>query len=392
MMRKSWMILLGLGTATIAMAGERASLDAEIGSRLFKRAWVPGLSSTVSNDGLGPLFNARSCVACHKGLQRSAFPQSAGDLPTSAVLRVSARWGLGGAHPQLGQQIQTMAVPGVKPEAAPTITPIIENGLRRWVIHTGLHDERLSLSLRAAPDLSVAGLIESVDTKAIQANADPDDRNSDGISGRVHTLPDGGVGRFGWKAAHHDLAAQTRAAFATDLGLSSSARPNAAGDCTTLQHDCLSAPGALASEIEITEPIVAMITAHLSRQNGLARPLDGSGTDLFKATGCDACHTPSLPGSKGETVTLFSDLLLHDMGENLADGVAEGQAQSFEWRTPPLVRLSEGEKRGLLHDGRARSIEEAISWHGGEAEASLARFKALNAEDRRKLIAYLKTL
>jgi CxxC motif-containing protein (DUF1111 family) len=394
MTRLFLILALGLGLAGPARADQRASLEAEIGARLFKRVWTPGLSSAASNDGLGPLFNARSCNACHQDLRRSRFEAAPGPLPPSAVLRIADETGRATPNPLFGRQLQTHGVPGVAPEAAPRIAPALSGGLRRWIIEpelrgSGMH---VPLSLRAAPDLSVAGSIEAVEETAILAAEDAADRDGDGVSGRAARLPDGRIGRFGWKAAQTDLAAQTSAALATDLGLSTEDFPGASGDCTPRQPDCLAAPGAQERTVEISPVIVRAIVAHLARLAPLQRPRDREGEALFAATGCAACHRPDRPDRDGKAAPLFSDLLLHDMGEGLADGVAEGAAAPSEWRTAPLVRLAEGEMRGLLHDGRARSIREAILWHDGEARASVVRFKAMNVKDMDRLIAYLRAL
>jgi CxxC motif-containing protein (DUF1111 family) len=391
-MTRNLVALLSFLLPLAALAGERPSLDAEIGARLFKRVWVPGVSSTISNDGLGPLFNARSCAACHQGLKRSVFPAEGGPLPVSAVIRLSKTWGGSAPHPQFGKQIQTMGVPGVAPEAVPVIHPVEKDHLRQWQIDMELPVSTPAISLRAAPDLSMSGLIEAVDSHAITKAADPDDHDGDGISGRVHTGEDGRIGRFGWKAAHADLMAQTRAAFSTDLGLSTEQIPHAAGDCTMAQEACLAAPGAQSKDQEIPPLVVGMIVTYLARVTMPERPDNPEGTQIFTKTGCAACHSPALPDSQGKPLPLFSDLLLHDMGESLTDGASEGSATASEWRTTPLIRLADGEKSGLLHDGRARSIEEAILWHGGEARHAQMRFKALPVRDRQALIAYLKGL
>ena len=255
----------------------------------------------------------------------------------------------------------------------------------------------------------------------IRAGADPDDRDGDGISGRAGEAADPASGqtvlaRFGWKASVATLAQQTSEALSVDMGLSSAALPTPAGDCTAAQPKCLSAPhgdtpGSGGAEVSGEE--IALLVAYLE---SLPPPIPlaaaeaseerEDGRVIFGALGCAGCHRPAFqagPGGDAESVRrevrLHSDLLLHDMGEGLADNRPEGSASGREWRTQPLWGLSERIKEidvgviaGLLHDGRARTIEEAILWHGGEAERTVNGFAQLTAHDRAALLAYLSGL
>ena len=384
--------------STQGMAQRDLKLDAAIGFHMFSRNWTPGISSAAANDGLGPLFNARSCVACHQDLRRSTMPDVAAMVPISAVIRLSRH---GALSSDFGMQLQTMGVPGVAPEAAPVLIPDLTNGLRNWRLspNAGPSVATTELSLRIAPDLSMMGAIAAIDPVAIAAGADPDDRNGDGISGRVNRAADGRIGRFGHKAKHPDLASQIEAAFATDLGLSTLSHPDAAGDCVMTQTACRAAPGAKAAKPEIDPKIVATLVAYLEEQQGAkkrqissdeGKTRDSAGELLFQSTGCTACHAPTLPDRNGKPVRLFSDLLLHDLGPGLADAVTEAAATGAEWRTAPLSRLDSDTMPGFLHDGRARSLDEAVLWHGGEATAATNRFKALPPDDHDTLIRYLK--
>lgn len=393
-------LVLGLafaaGSAALAAAADR--LDAQIGERLFRRAWVPGVSSTTAADGLGPRYNARSCLACHQGLAR-VDARASDALDRGLAVKLGDREGA--PDPRYGRQLQTIAVPGVAPEPAPEV---------RWRPRPGPDGRRLEApvlsvegaavpaGLRAAPALAAMGAVEAVPEAAILARADPDDRDGDGIRGRPHRLPDGRVGRFGWKATSADLHDQVSRAFSVDMGLSTRAFPAAAGDCTASDASCLAAPsGASVRGVEMDEAIVTRIAAYLTslapavaqRGGGGAPKADSAGARLFAATGCAACHVAD-PGGTGRPI--HSDLLLHDLGPGLDDGVAEGDARSSEWRTAPLVGLGRAERAGLLHDGRARSIEEAAMWHDGEARRARAAFAALPSGERARLVAYLRQL
>lgn len=394
-------VLALIGVVVLATPDATAEdLAAAIGKRLFERAWVLPPSSTAANDGLGPLFNARSCAACHQRLGRTDM--RAGTVPPPPGLVVALVTPDGDGDPHYGRQIQTAAAPGLAPEAEFTLEWREEaDGLVAPVPRlTRLADGPLAAqtiaSLRVAPALVTIGDVASVPDAALAALADPDDRDGDGISGRLARLGDGRIGRFGWKATTATLAEQTAAAFSTDLGLSSRARPASTGDCTALQTACFAAPqGAVAGQVEIGDEIIGALSAFLRDRHAaspLAQEVEGRGAALFREVGCAACHTPTLPDDKGGVVRIYSDLLLHDLGERLASGGPQGAAQSREWRTAPLRGLGEAQDRGLLHDGRARSIEEAVRWHGGEAQRSQARLLALDAEDRQALMRFLEGL
>jgi CxxC motif-containing protein (DUF1111 family) len=406
-------ILVLVCLVALAMPEGRADdLAVAIGKRLFERAWVLAPSSTEANDGLGPLFNARSCAACHQGLERTDMhaPQA---TQHGLVVRLVTPTGAG--DPLYGHQIQTAAAPGLEPEARVGIEwQGTKDGLvvpvpRLTELSGGALSPQTIPSLRVAPRLTGLRDIEAVPDATLKALADPDDRDGDGISGRVARLADGRIGRFGWKATQATLSDQTAAAFHTDLGLSTRAFPSSEGDCTRLQTTCFSAPqGATDGHVEISPEIVDAIVAFLRTRGEISTtprvmkaaaspeaPSDADqsrGADLFRATGCAECHVPALPIGEGRHVTLYSDLLLHDLGEALSSGGPDGAATAREWRTAPLRGLGTAQPRGLLHDGRARTIEEAVRWHAGEAERSRARMLALEQDDRHALIRFLEGL
>jgi CxxC motif-containing protein (DUF1111 family) len=390
--------MLPLGVAT---ADDRG-LDAAIGKALFERPWVPAPSSTRANDGLGPLFDARSCSACHHGgAGKGATALNEKGQPDGLGMVLSLFREDGGGDPVYGHRLETMTLPGVPAEG--TFAVATENGRRIPHIAEpgyGPQDAATHVSLRAAPDLRGRGKLELVDDDAILALEDPDDRDGDGVRGRARRLDhaEGGstIGRFGWKASHANLASQASEAFALDLGLSTPLRPEPWGDCTEAQSACRNAPHGrdAEGEPEISDAIVARIVAYLRALKVPQAEADRRGAKLFAATGCGTCHQPSLPTRDGGKVALYTDVLLHDMGEGLADPAGVPGAAANEWRTAPLAGLSTSLARGvgLLHDGRASSVAEAVRWHGGEASGARARFEALDAAQRRALIDYVSSL
>lgn len=393
-------LAVGIGVA-IALAGAAMADDRmsrTIGKALFERAWVPAPSSTRANDGLGPLFNARACIACHAGLERMPVETSADGIVTSdnLVLRFSDR--NGEADPVYGKQLQSAAIPGLKPEGRIILSekrPSLDSSTQGAPALDTLYGARL------APALRGLGLLEAVPDAAILEYADPDDRNRDGISGRANVIVthDGSsrVGRFGWKASAASLSDMTETAFSLDLSLSTPGHRAPWGDCVEAQSECRSAPhGGDWNEPEITAELVTMIRDYLAsvappvRAEGAANKI---GERLFADTGCAACHRPSLPSPKGQ-VNAYTDLLLHDMGDELDGGATEPGVASGEWRTPPLWGISRILASGapFLHDGRARTLEEAIMAHGGEGSPSRSRYMALHRRDRDRILAFLSSL
>ncbi|WP_276562490.1 di-heme oxidoredictase family protein [Hoeflea prorocentri] len=399
--------------------------DFNLGEALFAKLWVSSPASTKASDGLGPLFNARACSSCHIGNGRGRAPDGTGD---AGSLVLGLRSGHG-PYEIYGAQLQTRAVQGHAAEAEVTVSyedvPVrLDDGtlvmLRKpnydvGGLAYGALGPDTSLLPRLAPPLLGLGLVEQIALSDLEALSDPDDRDGDGISGRLNRVRDphdGSLvaGRFGWKASQPSVRVQSAAAFNVDIGLSTTLFPQHAGDCTPAQRACLAAPhGAQAQsdDVEVSDAaldLVAFYSAHITvpARRDVNDPQVLKGKELFYRAGCVSCHQPKFvtlrdPDGGPNSFQLiwpYSDFLLHDMGEGLADPGSDPLAR--EWRTPPLwgIGLTQAVlKHGAyLHDGRARSLTEAVLWHGGEAAAARDAFAAMHADERRALVRFLKSL
>lgn len=422
-------------------------MDFKLGNGLFRKTWVASPSSTRASDGLGPLYNARACQDCHLKDGRGHTPATQDASRVSMFLRLSvpapAGADLGAAaeiadylatapEPTYGGQLQDLAAPGHAPEAQMQVTytdlPVtLGDGtvvtLRQPAyaasdLGYGPMAADVQLSPRVAPQMIGLGLLEAIPADRILSLADPDDANGDGISGRANVVISAqyGVpmlGRFGWKAGTPTIREQSAGAFAGDMGLSTPLHPEHWGDCTAGQDACRTAPAGAEPDIrdglEVDGESLDLVTFY-SRNLGVParRAPDAAqtlrGKELFYAAQCAACHVPKhvtnrLQGQPEQSFQLiwpFTDLLLHDMGEGLADHRPEARATGREWRTAPLWGLGLTQQVSghteFLHDGRARSLTEAILWHGGEGQAARDAFAALPAADRDALLTYLESL
>lgn len=395
---------LALFSAMTAIA-TADGLDGAIGKALFDRIWVQAPSSTLANDGLGPLFNEKSCASCHSGKALSAKLTV---QPDGTLVHRGLATRLGDAHgvtdPVYGRQIQPRAVSGLISEGTVTYAlPDVPGGPLAVVFAPSRGDlaPDTRLGPRQAPSLRGIGLIEKVDEAAVLALAERNRTHPDGIGGRPHLVQVDGkpvLGRYGWKASAPSLSQMTSDAFMLDIGMSSPLAPFPHGDCTKAEPDCLAAPDGRSPTFdneEISGEMVRLLNAYL-KSLAAPKPVDPPppGAALFASTGCASCHVPDLPAKGGGTVAIYSDLLLHDMGPGLDDGVGEPGVASSEWRTAPLTTLAfrKDTDRRYLHDGRAGTLDEAIRAHGGEATAAKTRYEALVAADRAALVAYLETL
>ena len=333
--------------------------------------------------------------------------------------------------PVYGEQLQEFAVPGLKAEGHLAIAyeeiPVTLAGgevvsLRKPSYSVddlgyGPLDPATTLSPRVAPPMIGLGLVEAIEPADILANADPDDADGDGISGRpqlrrMESEAAPVLGRFGWKAQNPTIRTQSAHAFAGDIGISTPDVPKSHGDCTAAETDCLAMPVGVQKRLGDTEapdPVLDLVTFYSQNLAVPARrdvddPQVLRGKELFYRIGCAACHTPKFVTSRNaetsqhafQLIWPYSDFLLHDMGEGLADGQQVGVASGTEWRTAPLWGIGLTETVNghtfFLHDGRARNLTEAILWHGGEAQRARDAFAALDKADREALIRFLESL
>lgn len=370
-------------------------LDSVAGRALFRRQWVPAPSSTVASDGLGPLFNARSCEACHaKGGPARAVAGSGGKRDIKgAVVRFGTADGRTDSY--YGQQLQTSAVPGLDSEGSAQFLPRLKYALSGPPLNA-----EVKAGARVAPSLLGRARFEDIADEEI-LKLEAAQKNTGGpVKGQARRLgkdgASGPVGRFGWKASQATLESQIANAFALDIGLSSPQDPRPFGDCTQLQPQCLTMPhgeSSITDDREISNQMLALVALYLKTLEPPDQDDNEDGKALFERTGCAACHVNSIPGKTGQPVVTYSDLLLHDMGPNLDDGVGEPGVKSSQWRTAPLLDMStRGGQRRYLHDGRSPALDGAIAAHGGEAEAARQTYEDLSLEDKRQLIGFLKSL
>lgn len=426
------LVLAGEVTAAPAAVGGREAFSAPLpglsrvhrrefhtGNSFFKDNWVGAPATAANRDGLGPLFHARSCSSCHVNDGRGA-PPAGDEVMTGLLLRLSAADGSPDAI--YGDQLALRALPGAQPEATVKVK-WVESAVKfadgepvamrrpEWTVeqwHYGEPAAGLLMGARLAPAVFGGGLLEAAHDPG--GRADPDDKDGDGVSGRVNLVPDSSgtkvPGRFGWKANVASLRQQAAGAFAGDMGITSPEHPGE--NHTSVQAAKLAGfpdggkPEADALVMDRMETYLRGLGAPAPRLTGDAKVQ--AGRELFVSLKCSACHLPEMKTGdahpfkelRGQTFHPFTDLLLHDMGPELADGRPDGEASGMEWRTAPLWGLGLHEAVNgnafFLHDGRARSVQEAILWHGGEAAASREAFKALPRPQRAALLVFLQSL
>jgi CxxC motif-containing protein (DUF1111 family) len=333
--------------------------------------------------GLGPLFVANSCGSCHPGDGKGH--------PFTTLTRFGQTDETGNQYNHLGgPQLQNRAIPGFVPETLPS---------------------GVGFSKLTPPSNTGLGFIDAVPDEVILEWADPDDANGDGISGvpnwvsmkeylfaRPQTVEVNGkyIGRFGKKGAAYDLHQQTAQAYNEDIGITST-------------YESFDTHSGLQIDPEVSDQTILDVVFYLKT---LKAPIPRNTTNeevkagkaIFNEIGCAKCHRPELTTGSSSIAALsnktfypYTDLLLHDMGPGLDDGYTEGSAKTSEWKTPALwglglSKFSQGGGYFLLHDGRARSIEEAIVLHGGEAEDSSTKYQTLSETDKRNLIRFLESL
>ncbi|MFO0737049.1 MAG: di-heme oxidoredictase family protein [Labilithrix sp.] len=409
------------------LAGGRRD-DFFLGNAIFNRGWVTAPASVVDFDGLGPLFNATNCSACHFKDGRGRPPEEPNEKLLSMLVRISLP-GVGEhggvvPDPVYGDQLQEQSILGVPKEGSTRVTYTERAGafadgeafslrVPTYVIEElgyGPLGEGILMSPRTAPALAGLGLLEAIPEATLLALADPDDANHDGISGRPNHVWDAAkqttvIGRFGWKANQPTIKQQDAGAFLGDMGITSTLFGSET--CSSKQAECASS--ATGPTPQLRPDIGGQVDYYVATlgvpgRRDFDKPEVVRGRDLFLKSGCGGCHTPTLqtgdsaefPETAHQTIHPYTDLLLHDMGPDLADDRPDFEASGTEWRTPPLWGIglvyNVNRHRYFMHDGRARGFAEAILWHGGEASSSTAAFIAMPRPDRDALVAFLDSL
>jgi CxxC motif-containing protein (DUF1111 family) len=417
-----------------AFAQPAANLDVQrrgqffIGNAFFNSPWIVAPASAGARDGLGPLFNARSCDACHNNDGRGRPPETDGERLISLVIQFATPApgdnNGPGSDPRYGGNLNPFAIGGVPAEGTVRIEHReihgqYADGERYTLLAPHYVFEELAygelahdnqFSPRVASAVFGSGLLEVIAEAQILERSDPEDADGDGISGRPNRVWDHlakrpVIGRFGWKSNQPDIAHQTAGAFSSEIGMSTSLRPGQ--NCTEAQTACSAAPDGGMPEISD-----AIFTHIVDYQQMLGAPVRRNlesrdvqrGARLFLDAGCESCHratfttaeTPQQPWLSRQTIHPFTDLLLHDMGSELGDGRADFDASGSEWRTQPLwgiglQQMVNGHTR-FMHDGRARNASEAILWHGGEGEKAKQAFLTMSKQERAALLAFIDSL
>ncbi|AZL84997.1 thiol oxidoreductase [Aliivibrio salmonicida] len=410
-------------------------LDFSVGNSFFRNPWVQAPASTDARDGLGPLFNTNGCQNCHIKDGRGHAPREGDTNAVSMLVRLSIpaltpeqkkRVIIEGVIPEpiYGGQLQDFSLSGAKPEGQIHITysekkvqlsdgdvvTLRKPNLSIKELAYGEMDKNVLMSARVAPPMIGLGLLESIPESTILEFAKKQQEDNNGISGKANRVWDAKnealvLGRFGWKAGQPSLMQQNAAAFNGDLGLTSNLFPK--DDCTQAQTICEKLPHG--GTPEVSDKILNFVEFYSQH---LAVPIRRNvkdhqvivGQRIFKDIGCESCHQSNIktanitnrPALSNQTIHPYTDMLLHDMGEGLADNRPEFLADGQEWRTPPLWGLGYlQEVNGhteMLHDGRARNALEAILWHGGEAQQSRDDVVKLSTQDRNALLAFLESL
>lgn len=399
------------------------------GNSLFRNNWVIAPASVPSLDGIGPLYNAISCGSCHFKDGRAAPPIDDNILKPGLLFRLSVPGttihGEPLPHSIYGGQLQDNSNPNIFSEAQVNLSYDEILGLfsdgSEFVLNDPVYNfsnfgfgpfsQEMLFSPRIAPQIIGLGLLEAISEDDILRNEDPGDSNNDGISGRANYVYDYSLeqfvlGRFGWKAGQPSLDQQNAAAFNGDMGLTTDLFPkdDLTDYQTALYPDLISGGEPEVSEHQISRMGSYVKALAVPARRNTDKDLYYVGKDLFDDLQCSSCHIPSFNTSFGNEITSldgqeiypYTDLLLHDMGPGLADNRPEFLADGSEWRTPPLwgiglIPVVNGHSQ-LLHDGRASSVEEAILWHGGEAEQSKNFYVDLTEEEREALIFFVNSL
>lgn len=399
-----------------------------LGRSFFTIPWVEAPSVTTARDGLGPLFNANSCISCHPSNGRGVLFNKNGFVSRSLIAKLSIKSNDSKEHQAsfkykgfvpneiYGGQLSINAIHGIDFEGKikvdfEELEIIFPDGEKQLLLkpkyslenlNYGVMSQDTNISYRLAPTLYGMGLIELISNEDILKNVDENDSNNDGISARANYVYSNitkkeELGKYTWKAGVYSLKEQIASAAHNDMGLTTSIFPYE--NCTSVQKECNNTLKAR-DKIDLPDERLDAITFYLKNLKAYNPKFTQEykdGLEIFEQISCAKCHISSFDTKKGFKVYPYSDFLLHDMGQELSDGKVEFKASEREWRTAPLWGLSlhekiNKEKPRLLHDGRARSFQEAILWHGGEAQNSKENYMNLPKEKREKLLKFLEEL
>jgi CxxC motif-containing protein (DUF1111 family) len=446
----------GLSDRSFVQVGRNVDRKEELlfwtGFSLFRDPWVIAPSSTKDRDGLGPLFNTRSCISCHSSGGKGPSPAQGVSKPSALVIRFGSAEDGVFSDPVYGDQLQPRAVAITHSSIQPNLLGEAKLQLNYQEIYGeyadgttyilrqpsyqltdlayGDLDKRTTLSPRFSPVIYGVGLLDAISVQDLLSQEDSDDTDEDGISAKYNRVPvvlshhntadfhglvendavtgPEGIGRFGHKAKHPSLHQQVAAAFRDDIGITNTSFVSES--CSTGQTNCQTAAIIVGDQsVEIPNKLLDLVTQF----NQLmavppARNLESfkaqQGRKLFYQLGCESCHTASYTTDAtyphdslaNQIIWPYTDLALHDMGPSLADNVSEYDANGREWRTPPLwgigARKNIRSENLYLHDGRAESVAAAILWHGGEAQRSQQKFIQLDQQQRNALLAFLDAI
>ncbi|WP_305841716.1 di-heme oxidoreductase family protein [Photobacterium leiognathi] len=410
-------------------------LDFSVGNSFFRNPWVQAPATTDARDGLGPIFNTNGCQNCHIKDGRGHPPEKDDMNSVSMLVRMSIPALTNEQKQQLiksgvipeptyGDQLQDFALPDAKPEGKIALTytdvPVTfadgevitlrKPSLSITDLNYGPMADDVMLSARIAPPMIGLGLLEHIPEQTLKSFVAEQAAENKGVSGKLNQVWDVRAnktvtGRFGWKAGQPNLMQQNAAAFNGDIGLTNALFEQE--NCTDKQTICAELSNG--GKHEASEKVLTFVefySQHLAvpARRNINDPQVMKGEKLFANIGCQSCHrtqiktanVPERPALSEQMINPYTDLLLHDMGEGLADNRPEFLANGQEWRTPPLWGLGYTEEvnghTNFLHDGRARSVMEAVLWHGGEAQTSRDKVLQLSKSDRQALVAFLDSL
>jgi CxxC motif-containing protein (DUF1111 family) len=401
--------------------------DFGVGNSFFRQNWVAAPSSTTARDGVGPFFNAISCSSCHFKDGRGRAPLFDGETGHGLLLRLSIpsvdNNGANIPEPIYGGQLQDSAILGQTLEGKITITyqPITETfadgtmvilqkpSYQINALGYGALSSNLQISPRVANQIIGMGLLEAIPESTLIGFTDENDTNKDGISGRLNYVYDIAtnatkIGRFGWKANQPNVRQQVAGAFLGDMGITTSLFPN---ENAPFGVDLSMIPNGGTpeiSDVNFERVVLYSRTLAVPARRDYAEQNVLKGKKTFNTIGCTSCHIPKMQtGSthpivalRNQTIRPYTDLLLHDMGADLADNTPDFKATGQEWRTQPLwgIGLIEtvNNHTNLMHDGRAKSVTEAILWHGGESKVAKEKFKKLTTIERNELLEFINSL